>query len=158
MFAIGKIFNHEDVEKLGKATLWISLPMVVLTGLQFYSPQSAWVNRGVGGDESGAGFQGALGFFRPPGTFSFTNGNALFFAFTSVFIFYFLLQPNKINKTLLICSGIALIASVPISISRTLIFQHYSFCNFYAVGFVAKTGIYRKSYFWNHRGVCIVYP
>ncbi len=123
MFAIGKIFNHEDVEKLGKATLWISLPMVVLTGLQFYSPQSAWVNRGVGGDESGAGFQGALGFFRPPGTFSFTNGNALFFAFTSVFIFYFLLQPNKINKTLLICSGIALIASVPISISRTLIFS-----------------------------------
>ena len=83
MFAIGAIFTVDDVIKVGKVTLWISIPMAVLIGLQFYSPQSAWVNRGVGGDESGAGFTGALGYFRPPGTFSFTNGNAFFFALVS---------------------------------------------------------------------------
>ena len=74
IFVIGSVFNREDIIKLGKATLWIAIPMTFLLVLQFYSPQSAWVNRGVGGDENGAGFGGALGYFRPPGTFSFTNG------------------------------------------------------------------------------------
>ena len=50
IFVIGVVFNREDVLKMGKAFLWLSLPMVVLIFLQFYSPQYAWVNRGVGGD------------------------------------------------------------------------------------------------------------
>src|SRR5690606_35555803 len=56
MFVIGAIFDREDVVKAGKILLWISIPMVILIGLQFYSPQSAWVNRGVGGDMEGTGF------------------------------------------------------------------------------------------------------
>jgi hypothetical protein len=123
MFAIGAIFTEDDVVKIGKITLWIAIPMAVLIGLQFYSPQSAWVNRGVGGDEKGVGFSGALGYFRPPGTFSFTNGNSLFFALTAMFIFYFLVNTDKVNKLLLIGATIALIAAIPLSISRTLIFS-----------------------------------
>jgi hypothetical protein len=123
MFAMGAITTEEDVIKIGKVTLWIAIPMAILIGLQFYSPQTAWVNRGVGGDESGAGFSGALGYFRPPGTFSFTNGNALFFAFTAMFVFYFLINIDKVNKYLLMGATIALIASIPLSISRTLIFS-----------------------------------
>ncbi|UOQ66423.1 hypothetical protein [Hymenobacter volaticus] len=65
VFVIGRIFNREDVVKLGKVTLWIAIPMTVLIALQFYSPQSAWVNRGVGGDMAGAGYSGALNYFRP---------------------------------------------------------------------------------------------
>ena len=122
MFAIGRIFTAEDVVKLGKVTLWIAVPMAVLLGLQFYSPQSAWVNRGVGGDEGGAGFSGALGFFRPPGTFSFTNGNSLFFGFVSMFIFYFFLHPEKVNRLLFIAATVALLAAIPLSISRSLFF------------------------------------
>ena len=41
MFAIGRIFNREDVVRLGKATLWLTIPMTVLIALQFFSPQSA---------------------------------------------------------------------------------------------------------------------
>ena len=74
IFIIGRIFNRADVISMGMKGLWISIPMTLLIALQFYSPQSAWVNRGIGGDISGGGFSGALGFFRPPGTFSFTNG------------------------------------------------------------------------------------
>src|SRR5690606_29107199 len=81
IFVIGNIFTKDDVEKMGRIVLWISIPMAILIAMQFYSPQSAWVNRGVGGDLEGAGFGGAMGFFRPPATFSFTNGTSLFFSF-----------------------------------------------------------------------------
>jgi hypothetical protein len=50
IFIIGKVFNQEDVIKMGRVLLIIAIPMTVLIALQFYSPQSAWVNRGVGGD------------------------------------------------------------------------------------------------------------
>jgi hypothetical protein len=123
IFIIGNVFDREDVEKMGKAIVMISIPMAILIARQFYSPQSAWVNRGVGGDENGAGFTGALGYFRPPGTFSFTNGVALFFSFVSSFVLYFWLIPGKINKLILIGSTIAIIASIPLSISRTLFFS-----------------------------------
>ncbi|MFD1258266.1 hypothetical protein ACFQ3S_15790 [Mucilaginibacter terrae] len=123
IFIIGRVFTIEDVIKIGKVTVWISLPMIVLVGLQFFSPQSAFVNRGVGGDEGGAGFSGAMGFFRPPGTFSFTNGNTLFFSFLAPFIMYFWLYPKNINRLLLLASTFALLASIPTSISRALFFS-----------------------------------
>lgn len=123
IFVIGRIFNREDVIKMGKVTLWISIPMAVLIALQFYSPQIAWVNRGVGGDMEGAGFSGALGFFRPPGTFSFTNGNTLFYSFVASFIFYFWLNPQNINRFILIVATAGLLAAIPLSISRGLFFS-----------------------------------
>ncbi|MEK6481686.1 hypothetical protein WJR50_29345 [Catalinimonas sp. 4WD22] len=123
IFVIGSVFSREDVVKIGLITLWIAIPMAVLIGLQFYSPQSAWVNRGVGGDMEGAGFSGALGYFRPSGTFSFTNGNTLFFSFLACYVFYFWLSKDTINRLVLICATVALLASIPLSISRTLFFS-----------------------------------
>ncbi|WP_195809206.1 hypothetical protein [Hymenobacter polaris] len=123
IFVMGCLFTREDVIAMGQATLWISLPMVVLIAFQFYSPQSAWVNQGVGGDTSGAGFSGAMGYFRPPGTFSFTNGTSSFFSFVAPFVFYFWLNKKLINKFLLIAATVALLFSIPLSISRGLFFQ-----------------------------------
>ena len=123
MFVIGKVFTREDIMQLGRITIYISIPMLVLIALQFYSPQSAWVNRGVGGDMAGAGFSGALDFFRPPGTFSFTNGNNLFWGFAAPFVFYFWLVPQHINRFFLIGATVALILAIPLSISRTLFFE-----------------------------------
>jgi hypothetical protein len=124
MFVIGEVFSYDDVLNIGRATLIIAIPMIILIGLQFGSPQSAWVNRGVGGDLNGAGFAGALGFLRPPGTFSFTNGNALFWCFTVPFVVYFWLVPQNIIKPwVLVAATTALLAAVPLSISRSLLFQ-----------------------------------
>ena len=124
IFIIGKVFDREDVMKIGKFIIWLSLPMTILLFLQFYSPQSAFVNRGVGGDVEGAGFSGALGFFRPPATFSFTNGTALFYSLAACFVFYFWLGPRKyLNRALLICASVAVLVSIPLSISRTLFFS-----------------------------------
>lgn len=123
MFIIRSIFTRKDVVQMGKVTVMIAIPMLVLIAFQFYSPQTAWVNRGVGGEESGAGFSGAMGFFRPPGTFSFTNGTTLFFSFAASFIFYFWLNAENLNRWILIAATGALMMSIPLSISRALLFQ-----------------------------------
>lgn len=123
IFVIGKVFNRNDVIKLGKATLWLCIPITILVAFQFYSPQSAWVNRGVGGDLKGAGFSGALGYSRPPATFSFTSGTTQFYSFVACYIVYFWLQPRDINKFFLIVATICLLTIIPLSISRSLFFQ-----------------------------------
>lgn len=123
LFVIGRVFTREDVVKIGKVIVWLAIPMLLLITIQFYSPQSAWVNRGVGGDVTGAGFGGALGFFRPPATFSFTNGNHLFFGLAASFIIYFWFGPERINRLALVVATGCLFVAIPFSISRTLLFE-----------------------------------
>jgi hypothetical protein len=120
IFIIGAVFNKEDVITVGKFLVYLSIPMAFLTAAQFYSPQSAFVNRGVGGDEGGAGFTGALGFYRPPGTFSFTNGNTLFFGLVAPYIFYFWLYPSGLKRIILLAATGCLVLAIPLSISRAL--------------------------------------
>lgn len=122
IFLMGSILTREDVLKIGRVILWISIPMALLIAMQFYSPQSSWVNRGVGGDMSGAGFGGAMGYFRPPGTFSFTNGTVAFFSLAAAYIFYFWLRPGFVRKSILIGATVGLILALPFSISRSLTF------------------------------------
>ncbi|RYY06241.1 MAG: hypothetical protein EOP43_06855 [Sphingobacteriaceae bacterium] len=98
--------------------------MTILIGLQFYSPQSAWVNRGVGGDMAGAGYSGAMGFFRPPATFSFTTGTTSYYSFAACFVFYFLFNIKQVNTLVLIAATLALFAAIPFSISRGLFYQN----------------------------------
>ncbi len=145
MFVIGKIFNREDVLQIGKVLLWVTIPMILLITLQFYSPQSAWVNRGVGGDMKGAGFGGAMGYFRPPGTFSFTNGNSFFWGLVAPFVFYFWLGDKSIQKFLLLIATAALFMAIPISISRTLLFEVSLTILFTGIGLFFKPR-YMKSF------------
>lgn len=123
IFIIGKVFSYQDVLKLGKICLWLSIPMTLLIALQFYSLQSAWINRGIGGDIKGGGFTGALGYFRPPGTFSFTTGVTQFYSLTSVYIIFFWFKGSSLNRIILIIATLCLIASIPLSISRGLFFS-----------------------------------
>lgn len=123
LFLIGRVFTPEDVIAMGRVILWISIPMAILITVQFYSPQSAWVNKGVGDNLEGAGFSGANGYFRPPGTFSFITGTVSFFSLVGCYVMYFWLQPKFISKSLLIASSFALLISIPTSISRSLFFQ-----------------------------------
>ena len=123
VFVIGRMFDRAEVLRLGRVMLWLTIPMTVLIALQFYSPQSAWVNRGVGGDMAGAGFSGAGDYFRPPGTFSFTNGTSLFYSFAAPFIFYFLFNPKQANRLLVLGATGALLLAIPLSISRGLFFS-----------------------------------
>ncbi|WP_035715650.1 hypothetical protein [Christiangramia echinicola] len=124
IFVIGKIWEWEDTVKLGRVILWLIIGMTILVGIQFFSPQSAWVNRGVGGDISGSGFGATAEFYRVPGTFSFTNGLAFFYGLSTAFILFFWMSAKKhVPYYLLIISTISLIAAIPLSVSRTVLFQ-----------------------------------
>ena len=122
MFVIARVFTREDILKMGKAIVWISIPMTLLLIMQFYSPQSAWVNRGIGGNTDGAGFVGSGEYFRPPATFSFTNGTTLFYSLAGCFILYFWFN-KSISRLVVIAATICLIIAIPLSISRGLFFQ-----------------------------------
>lgn len=125
IFLIGTIFNRQDVVKMGILVLWINILMTFLVSVQFFSSQTAFVNMGVGGEMGGSNFSGAGGFYRVPGTFSFTNGLSLFYGFTASFILFFWTakKQERCNRILLIASTIALAAAIPLSISRTVLFE-----------------------------------
>jgi len=123
MFVIALALDRDDVIRMGKFILHLSLLMTPLLAWQFYSPQSAWINRGVAGEGSSAGFQGAMGYYRPPGTFSFTNGVAQFYSLVVAFLLYFWLNPSQIERWLRMAATAALILAIPLSVSRTLAFQ-----------------------------------
>lgn len=123
LFLIGDCFDKSDVEKFGRFILWLTPLMTLLIVWQFYSPQSAWVNRGVGGDESGSGFSGAMGYFRPSGVFSFTSGTTTYFSLAAAYVVYFWLSKTNVNRLLLIAASVGVVMAIPISISRAYFFQ-----------------------------------
>lgn len=150
IFIIGTAMNRAHVVKLGKVILWMTFPMTLLIGLQFFSPQSSWVNRGIGGIED-PGFQGALGHFRPPGTFSFITGTYLFYGLSTCFIFYNWLNSKGINKVMLITATIGVLTAIPLSISRTLFFE---VCLTVLFAFIAVTR--KRQYFSKMVNIVVV--
>lgn len=122
IFIIPKVFTKEDVIKLGNCTLWLNIFMTLLVAVQFFSPQTAWVNKGVGG-ETGSGFAATVDYFRVPGTFSFTNGLSIFYGLVAAYIFYFWTDVKSTKKYLLIGSTVALCFAIPLSVSRTVLFE-----------------------------------
>lgn len=124
------VLRREDILNIGKILVFMIVPMCTLNIVQFFSPQSSFVNIGVGGNEEGAGFGGAMGYFRPPGIFTFISGLTDYYAISFGFLLFFLF--DKINakkigigRFLLLAALIAYIISIPISISRTHFVQSF---------------------------------
>ena len=119
IFVMARILRKEDIIKLAKIAVMISIPYTLLLVDQFYSPQSAWVNHGIGDSDEGAGFSGAMGHFRPPGTFSFISGpSQLYPLFTACW--FALVLARLLPAGLMLASGVAILVAIPISISRSL--------------------------------------
>jgi hypothetical protein len=123
IFLFPAVFSSRDVWRFVKVTAIIALPMTALIVAQYSLPQSHFVNLAPGGEE-GVGFSGALGKFRPPGTFSFTNGLTEFYAFAAAGIVAWLLGgPRPLPKWLWLSSA-SLLVALPVSISRGLLFKY----------------------------------
>ena len=131
IFIMGTVLQKNDFLRLAKVAIWLAVPYTLLLVAQFYKPQDAWVNRGVGGSLDGAGFDGAMDRFRPPGTFSFITGPALLYPlFTACW--FALMLARKLPVWLMAAAGGAILIAIPISISRTL---------FLSVAIVAMAGL-----------------
>lgn len=149
IFVMGKVLTRTDLLKIGQFILWVSIPMTILIFMQFHSPQTAWVNMGVGG-EGTAGFTGAMGYMRPPGTFSFTSGYVMYQAIVGCYLFYYLLMNTTLPKeyqfskiVLIILAGCYLL-SIPTSISRTHFFQTGVFLIFLFIAAIRKNKLKSK--------------
>lgn len=125
IYICAQVLNSYDILRVGQIFVWMIIPMCILNIIQFYSPQNSFVNIGIGGDENGAGFSGgALGYFRPPGIFTFISALTDYYGISFGFLLYFLIKKNiakyfKLSIPLLIACTIAYLISIPISISRT---------------------------------------
>lgn len=122
IFLFALVFDRNDAWQFGRALLVISIPMTVLIALQFSLPQSHILNIAPGGEGS-AGFGGALDKFRPPGTFSFINGLTDFYALAAAFLAAWLTSGPKPNPRWIWISAAGIIFALPLSISRTLLFN-----------------------------------
>ncbi|MHA3772798.1 hypothetical protein ACXR0O_14790 [Verrucomicrobiota bacterium sgz303538] len=122
VYVIGCAFNLLDVLKVGRVFALVSLPMTALIAAQFFLPQSHMVNIGIGGDGT-AGFAGAEGYFRPPGTFSFTSGVTEYYSLLGSFLLAFALLKGATRRLWWIVGVVCVALAVPLSISRGLLFQ-----------------------------------
>ena len=121
IFIIGRTLTPARLMTVCQAAVILSIPYTLLLVAQFYSPQSAWVNRGLGGSLTGAGFSGAEGKFRPPGTFSFITGPAaLYPMFAACWFLYVYKSKSKFASLIGSVSALAILVAIPVSISRSL--------------------------------------
>jgi hypothetical protein len=124
MFLFAAVFDRSDVWKFAKMCLLVAIPMTALMGFQHYLPQTHWVNVGLGGVDS-AGFAGALGRYRPPGTFSFITGPSMFFPLCAALLAALFLAGYRPMPKWIWISTAALVMALPLSVSRTLGFSYF---------------------------------
>ncbi|MBN2234598.1 MAG: hypothetical protein JW706_05570 [Opitutales bacterium] len=120
IFVIGYNLRRDDVILIGKFLLLLSIPMTLLLAAQFSSPQSAWVNLAPGGSYGG-GLSGALGKFRPPGTFSFITGVVQYYTLTMAFLMSAFFERRYFSLWATIAIASSILVTIPISISRSLL-------------------------------------
>jgi hypothetical protein len=118
-FIMGENLDAEDLRKFGVAALWIMLPLVALETAQYLAPQGSFLN--VGAYKGAEQISYAGEHVRASGTFSFVAGPTFYNAVVAAFLFYGLMQEKFAKKWLLWAALSALILSVPVVGSRTLV-------------------------------------
>lgn len=122
-FVVAKTFTREDIHRFLRLCLWIAIPYAFLVAAQYNAPPYAFINLGVGADESGAVGVGD-GILRPFGLFTYTGPNVQFTAFMiAVFIaFYVGDVPMRRRGLFLVASGAAVGAMSVLTGSRSIYF------------------------------------
>lgn len=118
-FLICKVFNLDDVNKLGRWVLLLSVPMAILMVYQFSSSPDNFINRGVATGMTQIASAG--GKIRPSGTFSFITGAAQYLSLVASLLLYGLFQNKIYPYWLLIASGIGLVLALAVTGSRSAI-------------------------------------
>ncbi len=120
IFIIGRALDAEDVKKLGRWMLIGLLPMCLLLAVQFNSSPEAWINRTAGIGESQQITAGG-GKIRPPGTFSFVSGVIFYAAMCAAYLLYGALTRGIYRNWLLFSAGFALVVTIGVSGSRSVL-------------------------------------
>ena len=120
IFIIPQAFSYDDVLKLGRWLLILSIPMCALMILQYSSSPGSWSNAGASADSEQIAF--ALGKIRAAGTFSFISGAAHFFVLVTAFVVYAIAdRTSRYPRWLVGAALLSVLIVQPVSGSRTLV-------------------------------------
>jgi hypothetical protein len=120
IFVMGKVFDLDDVKKLGWWVLLCLIPMAVLLAIQFNAAPDAFINRTAGIGETQQITAGG-GKIRPPGTFSFVSGVIFYAALAAAYLLYGALTRGLYRNWLLFSAGLALVVTIGVSGSRSVL-------------------------------------
>jgi hypothetical protein len=115
-----RFLTNSDLLNMGRFMLMLVPPMTGLLIVQFYSPETAWVNTGIGGVGTSQ-FAGAGGYMRSSGTFSFVTGLSQFYTLATAFLLGLFLMRRKSSWLLLAPVGVCILLAMPMSISRLMV-------------------------------------
>ena len=119
-FIMGSNLDEEDLRKFGKCTLWLLLPLTALEIAQYMAPPVSFLN--VGAYRGSEQLNYALGHVRASATFSYVVGPMSYIPMAAAFILYGLANPRFVKKSALWAASGALVLSIPVTGSRTLVF------------------------------------
>ena len=124
-FIVAVTFQPKDIMSFLKFNLWISLPYAMLIANQYASGPKAFINHGVGGDDSGAVVLGYLDIVRPFGLFTYTFPNVQFTsAIVAIFLAIFLSRPKEQpNKIFFFAMSLAVATMSVLTGSRYIFFS-----------------------------------
>ncbi len=118
-FIMGENLEAEDLDKFGLWILWILLPMTLIEVAQYMSPADSFLNRGAYEGAEQITYVGAR--VRASGTFSFVTGPASYTPLAAAFLLYGFVSEKMAPRWLLWVAAFALMLSVPIIGSRSLV-------------------------------------
>src|SRR6266404_3359813 len=121
IFLIAKIFDEEDVQKIGWWILLGMIPLSLLMVAQFHAPPDSFINITAGASEGAEQLTAGGGKIRPPGTFSFISGPVFYCAMAMAFFIYGILARATYKTWLLVAGGVALVVAVAVSGSRSCV-------------------------------------
>ena len=121
MFIMGESLDAEDLRKLGVFALVILLPMTLVEVGQYVSGPGSFLNVGAYEEGTQIGYIG--GHVRASGTFSFVAGAQELAGLAAAFIVLGVIKPGFAKQKLLWASAFALILSIPMMGSRTIVVQ-----------------------------------
>ena len=138
IFIMGENLDEEDLLNFGRCTLWLLLPMCLLSLGQYLEPASSFLNRGAYKGGAQIGYVG-MGV-RASGTFSFAIGLVHFATLAGAFVFYGMVREDLARKKWLIWAGaFALVLTIPTTGQRILLVQLMAVVG--SVGLSAMMGV-----------------
>ena len=120
IFIFARVFDADDVRKIGWWILLGMIPMSLLMALQFHSAPDSFINRTVGLGE-GEQITAGGGKIRPPGTFSFISGPIYYVTGAAAFVLYGALRSATYRSWLLLGAGCSVLLAIVVSGSRSLV-------------------------------------
>lgn len=119
IYVMGRALTLDDVKQFGRWILILAVPMTIVVVLQFRSPADTWLNAGAGADAEQITLTGSK--VRPSGTFSFVSGIIYFYAVTTAFLIYGLVEKRTYPLWLTSIVGLCVPVALAVSGSRSTV-------------------------------------